>query len=98
MIDEKLHDSEIKQIEMHGLRYSTTIKDLKVKLFETCKLRPFKTTIYKNEQSLIRKHCTLLYYDISQGIQFETIEVQIKNDDNKNKMKRSNMKYNNSTR
>ena len=69
------------------MRYSTTIEDLKIKLFGMCKLRPSKTTIHKDGQPLTKEHCTLLYYDISQGSQLDASEVHVKEDDKKNKMR-----------
>ena len=68
-------------IEVHGLRYSTTIEDLKIKLFSMCKLRPSRTVILKDGQKLQKDHCSLLYYGITQGTHLDAMEPRPANND-----------------
>ena len=63
-------------IEVHGLRYSTTIEELKIKLFSMCQLRPSRTVIHKDGQKLHKGHCSLLYYGITQGTHLDVMELR----------------------
>jgi hypothetical protein len=54
-------------VDVYGLRYSTTVEELKLKLFTICRLRPSKTVIEKDGFILSKESAPLLYYGIGQG-------------------------------
>jgi len=83
----KVKGQEMKQIEVNGLRYSTTLEELKVKLFGIAKARPSRTMIHKNGRMLLNDRCSLLYYNIAQGTLLDAVQVRPVRDDLRSRLR-----------
>lgn len=55
--------------------YLTTVEDLKIRLYETCRLRPSRINIHKDGTHLDNAQYSLLYYGILPGTHFEAREI-----------------------
>ena len=77
----------MRTVDVYGLRYSTTVEELKLKLFTICRLRPSKTVIEKDGHILTKETAPLLHYGISQGSTLMAGEPLKSRDDTSYKMR-----------
>ena len=59
-----------------NLNYLTTVEDLKIRLYETCRLRPSRINIHKDGMQLDNAEYALLYYGVLPGTHLEARETQ----------------------
>jgi len=77
----------VSKIDVYGIRYSTTVEELKLKLFTICRLRPSKTVLEKEGQVLSKEDAPLLHYGISQGAILVATEAITSREDSTYKMR-----------
>jgi len=72
---------------VYGIRYSTTVEELKLKLFTICRLRPSKTVLETDGQILDKEAAPLLHYGIGQGATLVATEPTAWREDSVYKMR-----------
>ena len=75
------------KIDVYGIRYSTTVEELKLKLFTICRLRPSKTVLETGDQILSKEEAPLLHYGIGQGAILVATEATTSREDSPYKMR-----------
>lgn len=74
-------------MQVKGFRYSSTIEELKLRLFGSYALRPSRTEIRMDGKKLIKEHCSFLYYGISHKTVLEAIEIDRPNGSDSKKIR-----------
>lgn len=72
-------NQDVKPIKIKQLYYSTTLGELKLRVSKSSPLKPGSMELRKEGQRLLKNHCFLMHYGISNGTTLEAIEVKPQN-------------------